>query len=137
LSYQWRRDGLNLVGATTDVVTLEVQPANVGNYSCVVSNAYGVAFSASAALGSPLRFLPPGTPAGGLLPLLLESSDHYPLTADRAARIRVYASTNAALPFASWSPLPNTLTLSNGWLRVDGVSATAPPARFFRAVETP
>jgi hypothetical protein len=52
-------------------------------------------------------------------------------------RIRVYASTNVALPFSGWIPLSNTLTLSNGVVRVNSVSAAIPPVRFFRAVETP
>lgn len=137
LSYQWRRDGINLPGQTADSLTIEVQPANVGNYSVVVSNAYGVAFSASASLGSRLRFLPPGAPVAGVLPLFIGSSDNCPLTAERAARIQVYAATNLALPFASWSLLPNPLVLINGYLRVDALDATNPPVRFFRAVETP
>ncbi len=137
LSYQWRWDGNNLVGQTNNTLTLEVQPANVGNYSVVVSNPYGLAFSASASLGSQLRFLPPGAPVAGLLPLFIGSSDNCPLPPERAARIRVYATTNVALPFTSWSQLPNPLVLINGYLRVDALEATNPPVRFFRAVETP
>lgn len=137
LTYQWRRDGLILAGQTASALTLEVQPANEGNYSVVVSNAYGLAFSASAALGSQLKFLPPGAPAGGLLPLFIGSSDNCPLTPERAARIRVHATTNLGLPFASWTQLSNPLVLTNGLLRVDALNATAPAWRFFRAVETP
>lgn len=137
LSYQWRRDGINLPGQTAYSLTVEVQPANVGNYSVVVSNAYGLAFSASASLGGQLRFLLPGAPVAGVLPLFIGSSDNCPLTAERAARIQVYATTNVALPFTSWSQLPNPLLLINGYLRVDALDATNPPVRFFRAVETP
>lgn len=137
LSYQWRRDGINLPGQTSDSLTVEVQPANIGNYSVVVSNTYGVAFSASASLGSRLRFLPLSPPVAGILPLIIGSSDNYPLSAERAARIRVYATTNIALPFTSWDLTSNPLVLSNGYLRVNGVGTTNPPTRFFRALETP
>ncbi len=137
LSYQWRRDGINLPGQTASSLTVEVQPANVGNYSVVVSNAYGVAISASASLGSRLRFLPPGAPVAGVLPLYLGSSDNCPITPERAARIQVYATANPASPFASWTQLPNPRVLINGYLRVDALEATNPPVRFFRAVETP
>ncbi len=137
LSYQWRRDRINLPGQTASALTVEVQPANVGNYSVVVANPYGRAFSASASLGSRLRFLPFGPPSAGGLPIFLGSSDNCPLTAERAAHIRIYATTNVALPFASWSPLPDSLVLSNGYLRLDILDTKSSPLRFFRAVESP
>ena len=136
-TYQWRRDGINLAGQTASTLTVEVQPANEGNYTVVVSNPYGLAISTSASLGSSLRFLSPAAPVGGVLPLYLANSDNCPLTPERAARIRVYASTNVALPFASWIQVTNALVLSNGVLRVQGVNTTTPQLRFFRAVEMP
>ncbi len=52
LSYQWRKDGTNLSGATTPALLLgNVQTANAGIYSVVVSNPAGSASSANAALG--------------------------------------------------------------------------------------
>lgn len=51
LSYQWRKDGANLPGATTPALILgNVQAANAGIYSVVVSNPSGSASSANAAL---------------------------------------------------------------------------------------
>jgi hypothetical protein len=51
ISYQWRKNGMNIGGATSP--TLLISPANQsdeGNYSCFVSNAFGNATSNSAAL---------------------------------------------------------------------------------------
>ncbi len=51
LSYQWRKDGTNLSGATSPTLTLaNVTAADEGNYDVVVSNHLGSATSASAAL---------------------------------------------------------------------------------------
>lgn len=42
LSYQWRRNGVDLPGATSASLTLSnVQPAEAGSYSVVVSNPFG------------------------------------------------------------------------------------------------
>jgi hypothetical protein len=58
LSYQWRRNGTNVSGATSTSLTLSnVQPANAGNYSVRVTNAFGVATSSNAVL----TVLAPGT----------------------------------------------------------------------------
>jgi hypothetical protein len=51
LSYQWRRNGANISGATTASYTISnVQASQAGNYSVVVSNAGGTATSATALL---------------------------------------------------------------------------------------
>jgi hypothetical protein len=57
LSYQWQKDGTNLVdggkfsGAATPVLIVSnVQPAEAGNYSVLVSNLYGPVLSANASL---------------------------------------------------------------------------------------
>ncbi len=58
-SYQWRRNGTNITGATEDLLTLDgVQTNAAGNYSVVVTNAAGSATSAEAAL-EVLPLLPP------------------------------------------------------------------------------
>lgn len=44
LSYQWQRDGTNILGATNVVLTItNAQPSHMGNYSLVASNAFGLA----------------------------------------------------------------------------------------------
>ncbi len=51
LSYQWRRDGVAIAGATQSTLTLNaVQLADAGRYDVVVSNYVGRATSASATL---------------------------------------------------------------------------------------
>ena len=84
-----------------------------------------------------LSFLRPAPPVSGNMTLLLANADNTPITADRVANIALYATTNASLPFSSWTPTGSPLVLSNGLLRVDGVSTTNPVQRFFRCVESP
>jgi uncharacterized repeat protein (TIGR01451 family) len=51
LRYQWRFNGTNLAGATTNSLMLSnVQPANAGNYTLVVTNVAGAITSAVAVL---------------------------------------------------------------------------------------
>ena len=50
LTYQWRKDGANLAGATTSDLNFTATLANAGQYSVVVSNAYGAAYSSNALL---------------------------------------------------------------------------------------
>ncbi|MDB6122582.1 MAG: Xanthan lyase, partial [Pedosphaera sp.] len=51
MSYQWRLNGVNISGATGSICTRNnVQPADVGNYSVVVTNPFGSVTSANAAL---------------------------------------------------------------------------------------
>jgi hypothetical protein len=45
LSYQWRKDGANRVGATTSALTLSARATNAGSYDVIVTNAYGSATS--------------------------------------------------------------------------------------------
>ena len=51
LTYQWYRNGVALAGATNATLTLNnAQPANAGNYTVVVSNAFGSVTSQVATL---------------------------------------------------------------------------------------
>ncbi|MBI3849394.1 MAG: immunoglobulin domain-containing protein [Verrucomicrobia bacterium] len=51
LKYQWRRDGVNLPGATgASIVLTNVQFAQAGTYSVRITNAFGVAESSNAVL---------------------------------------------------------------------------------------
>jgi hypothetical protein len=52
LYYQWLKDGVELPGATTAVLTLpKVEARHTGAYSCVVSDGYAKVTSAAATLG--------------------------------------------------------------------------------------
>jgi uncharacterized repeat protein (TIGR01451 family) len=58
LQYQWRLGGTNLAGATSPVFSLQnIQTANAGNYSVVVSNSFGSTTSTVALL---TVLVPPG-----------------------------------------------------------------------------
>jgi hypothetical protein len=51
LSYQWRKDGINLPGATAALLELDnVQPSDAGQYAVSVNNDLGSVLSAEAAL---------------------------------------------------------------------------------------
>jgi alpha-tubulin suppressor-like RCC1 family protein len=51
LSFQWRKNGINIPGATNAFLTLpNVQPSNGGEYSVVVANRYGSVVSTPASL---------------------------------------------------------------------------------------
>lgn len=50
-TFQWRKDGVNVAGATSSTLTLNnVTPADTGSYDCVITNSCGNVTSASAAL---------------------------------------------------------------------------------------
>jgi hypothetical protein len=49
LTYQWRKDGLDIAGATSATLTI-VAPTAAGNYTVVVTNAAGAVTSATAVL---------------------------------------------------------------------------------------
>ena len=51
VSYQWRKEGSPIAGATNDFLTLSnIQPADAGSYDVTVGNALGVTTSSSASL---------------------------------------------------------------------------------------
>jgi uncharacterized repeat protein (TIGR01451 family) len=50
LSFQWRKNGTDLPGATTSNLNFVATMSSAGEYSVVVSNAYGIAFSSNATL---------------------------------------------------------------------------------------
>ena len=136
LSYQWRLNGTNLPSATGSALSFVAAGNSQGNYSVVVSNLYGATTSLGATLNPQLRFLTP-IPSGGTFSLFLVNADGSPVATNRAARVRLYATTNAALPILNWSLLPNSVLPSNGQLRVDGFNLSNAPTRFFRAAEAP
>jgi hypothetical protein len=136
LTYQWRKNGTNIAGATTTTLSFPMLANSTGVYTLVVSNSYGLAVSSKALLSVPLRIWPPVLGAGEDFTLLVGASDGSPLSAARASRIRIYASTNATLPLLNWTQLATPLVFSNGFLRVDGLSTTN-SLKFYRAAESP
>jgi hypothetical protein len=136
LSYQWRLNGANLPLATNSTLTFTVLASSPGAYSVVVSNLFGTTTSLNASLNPQLKFLPPVV-SGGAFSLFLADTDASPVATNRAARVNIYATTNVALPMASWTLLTNAVVPSGSQLRADGFSVTNGASRFFRAVEAP
>lgn len=67
LSYLWRRDGVNIPGATGPVLRLSnVQPSAAGSYAVTVFNAAGSVTSATAGL---VVIVPPGLPVISAAPV--------------------------------------------------------------------
>src|SRR5712664_1564438 len=50
ITYQWQRNGAAISGATTTSYSATAALGNAGNYSCVLSNPYGVVTSSIVAL---------------------------------------------------------------------------------------
>jgi uncharacterized delta-60 repeat protein len=51
LSYQWQKNGTNLIGATSSSLVLNnVQRADIGNYGVAVGNSFGTAFAPTSTL---------------------------------------------------------------------------------------
>ncbi len=136
LTYQWRKNGVIIPGATTNSLSFTAQTASNGMYEVVVSNAYGIAVSEISTLNSPVYFLPFSISQGGSFPLLLGAADGSPLTAYRASRLSVYSTTNLTQPFATWTKLANPLVLTNGVVWVQGLSVSN-SQMFFRVSESP
>ncbi len=62
VSYQWRREGTNIAGATGSSLNFTTQLSDAGNYSVVVSNAIGTATSGNAPLAVSGNHRPNATP---------------------------------------------------------------------------
>ena len=65
LTYQWRRNGVPIAGATATTFTCVVQSAQAGSYDVVVSNAVGSVTSAQAVLALNVAPTITAHPAGG------------------------------------------------------------------------
>jgi hypothetical protein len=117
-----------------EISSLDSTNANqeyIFGYSDGANNAQLILTLANAPAG--LRFLSPIV-NNGLLTLRLTTTDGSPITAERASRIQVRATANLALPFASWSPVTNSLVLTNGLIQIGNIRPSG-PALFFRAME--
>ena len=66
LRFQWRFNGNNIGGLTTNFLSLtNVQAANAGNYSALVSNSFGTVLSSNAVLTVSRVFMKNGPPLVG------------------------------------------------------------------------
>ena len=102
-SYQWRKDGVNANGATNAILTLNnVQTDQAGNYTVVITNAYGSVTSSVAVLTVNLVV---GIP---------------PVITIQPTNVTVSVTSNATFIVAATGTAP----LSYQW-RKDGVNASA------------
>ena len=131
LSYQWRKDGTNIVGATgaTNAIAT-AQSAAAGSYSVVVTNVAGSTTSAVATLTVVITppeintFLPG---VGGDFSL----SGTGPV----GEGYRILATTNLELPLVNW-PVVDTGVLTGGVFSFTDNETTNHAQRFYR-VATP
>lgn len=91
LTYQWRKDGANLAGATAVTYSLAgVQTASAGNYSVVVTNLAGSATSANANLTVTI-------PAGP--PIITIQPEHQAVAPGGSVTLSVAASGTGTLSY--------------------------------------
>ncbi len=126
LAYQWFYNGLGLFGATSNVLTLaSVSTNNAGNYSLVVTNAYGSATSSVVAL---TVVLPPsitGVVANpdGTVTLNLAGSPGISY---------VLESTTNVVSASGWQPVATNLIGISGIWSFNDLQATNFPQLFYR-----
>jgi glucose/arabinose dehydrogenase len=88
LSYQWRKNGVNIAGATNSSLTItDVSTADAGNYSVVVSNAAGSVTSST------------GTLTVTSLPVITSQPESITVGAGNSATFRVNATGTAPLAY--------------------------------------
>jgi hypothetical protein len=130
LGYQWQFKGADLADATNAVLTLaHVGVANVGDYRCVLTNAFGSATSSVAQVrvnfdppSFNLQSSPPTYAAEGFRFVVDHLSGAGPLT--------IWVSTN----LQTWQPLVTNPPGTDPFIYLDA-AATNNPQRFYRAAE--
>lgn len=129
LSYQWRFEGDDLPGATASVFTrTNVQPADAGNYSVMVTNPAGGVLSSNATLA-----LSTPQPVALLSPLRLENGQfQFTVTGAVNQAFSIHASTD----LLAWTSL-STNTLTNGAQVYVDFAATNFTRRFYRGLSAP
>ena len=129
LSYQWRKDGANIVGATgaTNAIAT-AQSAAAGSYSVVVTNVAGSATSAVATLT--VVITPPEI--NSFLPGV---GGDFSLTGTGPVGegYRILATTNLELPLVNW-PVVDTGVFTGGVFSFTDTQATNYALRFYRVV---
>ena len=128
LGYQWRQNGTNISGATASSYTrTNVQPADAGSYSLIVTNASGSVTSLDAVLAviplAPPQFTTPGLLEDGRVQFVLTGAPGV---------YALYASTN----LSDWSFADFVTNLSSSVNVVDA-AATNFTQRFYRIAPPP
>ena len=128
LAYQWQLAGTNLPGATGATLSLtNVQAGNTGNYTVVVSSAFGTATSAAATLT--LNTPPPISGAG-----MMGSQFGVSVTGTGGQTYILLTASNLLAPV--WVPVATNVAVTNGTFQLADPGSTNAPQRFYR-VSTP
>jgi hypothetical protein len=128
LNYQWRFGGTNIVGATTNTYTRSnIQIADAGDYSAVVTNVASLVTSSNAVLtvipSKPLKF--------DLVGLLPEGRVRLVLSGD-PGNYQVERGSN----FVNWTTLTN-IVITNETAEFVDETAVGQARRYYRAMLTP
>jgi hypothetical protein len=135
-AYQWRLNGIEIVGATNPLLSLSsVRRTNSGTYSVLVTNVAGATSSSNALLRVrvPQRVQAPVRRADGSFRLLFSDSDGGVLSTNDVPNIELHVSTN--LVSTNWSIVTNGFFLTNGMIQFDDSDSTNQPRRFYRVIE--
>ncbi|PYJ81494.1 MAG: hypothetical protein DME22_20950 [Verrucomicrobia bacterium] len=128
LSYQWRRNGINIGGATSSILVINnVQTQNAGSYTVRITNAVGSVTSNPATL----------TVASGQFSAVMVGANGVQLTVqgEAGANYAIDVSSDLSDP-ANWQPQATLLNNPAVWQFTD---TTAPgiSQRFYRLRKTP
>jgi hypothetical protein len=136
LTYQWRKNGGDISGATSSTLTLNsVTRTAGGTYSVVVTSSGGSTTSSAATLRviAPQQLQPPQRGVGGQFQLLFTDLDGG--VGGDLSRFEVHHTTNFLGASTVWVTNSGTFTLSNGKILVDDTGSVGAPRRFYRVIE--
>ena len=130
LAYQWRFNGTNMPSAVGSALTLtNVQLAQVGTYTVLVTNNHGSALSSNAVL---TMLSPPG-PITGLTTFILPQDRSLNLSATGGAgqSYLLLRASNLSSPVI-WSPIQTNQADANGRFQFTDPGVAIHPQRFYR-----
>ena len=132
MSYQWRKDGVNIPGATDSALFLSAESrADIGNYSVVVSNSAGSVVSGNASIYvlTPQIVEPVGLMEDGGFRLRFGDKDGHPLTEPDRDHFSVEWSSD----LKKWSTIPSTsYSVVDGKIVADDLTASGVGYRYYR-----
>jgi hypothetical protein len=117
-------------GAPIDAATLYRDLTNASDHLPVVAD-YTVPVPAPALPALKLVNFVFSSNAG--FQFAVSNMDGTPITLAEQARIGILTATNLAQPLSNWTAITNSITLSNGLLRVSDTNSVRSPQRFYRA----
>ena len=129
VSYQWRKNGTVIPGATSSVLTLDpVQTADAGSYTVSLTSGSATATGGSALL-TVTDPLPDPVFRVSRVTLNPDRSVDFQVEGEAGANLRIYASND----LENWTQIGRALN-ENGTVRVDDPAAIGAPRRFYRLV---